>query len=263
MNEDNKNKSTIGQQFKQQSYPLNTNIEKILIKAARDEKFREKLLKDRESVCNKEEFSLNRIDKMLLTTIPLEKLESMIDNFIRQYTTRRNFLKGIKTTAAALAGVFIVSNISCCQGSRPDQPQLTETVGPEGATINHNFNKLQIIIPAGSVDKEVNISIDTIKTPAAPPDNVHFTREIYNLTGNIINFKKEITLKFSVYGKNDRIGVYSYEKSKWEKVSSEFIEPASDQYFILVKTKTPGIYTVGYIEILTPEFPRITIGIRG
>lgn len=227
---------------------FNGNIEKILIKAAIDEEFREKLLKDRKSICNEEEFLLDTVDKMLLTSISAEKLEAMIDNFKRQYTTRRGFFKTIKNTAAILAGAFIVSNMTCCKGLKADIPELKETIGNEGTIINYYFNELQVIIPPGSVDKEVDMTIAVIGRPCSPPENILFGR-IYNLSGNITEFKREIIMKFSVHEKNEFTSIYSYEKSEWKKLSSEYRDSSDGKYFLAVKTKTPGIYAVGYREI--------------
>jgi len=63
---------------------LSTVIEKILVKASKDMKFREVFFRDRTSVIESPEFSMNHHDKMLLSSIPVERLKNMIDSFSRQ-----------------------------------------------------------------------------------------------------------------------------------------------------------------------------------
>ncbi len=60
---------------------FSTGIEKILIKAAKDVNFKELFFRDRESVIESPEFSLKHHDKMLLSSIPRERLKDMIENF--------------------------------------------------------------------------------------------------------------------------------------------------------------------------------------
>jgi len=89
---------------------VSTNIEKILIKAVLDEKFRQTLLEDRKSVIDNPEISLTPQDKAMLQSIPMSKLNSMIDNLCKPKSSRRDFLTnaGVTAAAALIAGAFLV-----------------------------------------------------------------------------------------------------------------------------------------------------------
>lgn len=106
MENDNKNKITIvGGQPSADLPPTNfsSNIEKILLKAATDEDFKNSLLQDRKLAIEKLNLSLTIQDKTILETISLSSLAGIIEKLARQRKSRRNFIKG------AAAGVALIS----------------------------------------------------------------------------------------------------------------------------------------------------------
>jgi len=225
---------------------FNGNIEKILIKASLDEKFKETLLNNRKSILDMKEFSLNNIDKMLLSTISSEKLEDMIEKLTKQYMSRRNFLKGAAASVALLTG--LTSTISSCcpvpvTGARPEPPLVSETVLPDGSTIDYSYSGLKIVIPPGAVDKKTKISISVIIPPANPPEGITFFGEVYNISGEAL--KKDISIIFPYSGKKEGIKAYSLEQSKWKEIPLEFKQEERGRYVPVVKTKKIGIYTLG------------------
>ncbi len=225
---------------------ISTNIEKILIKASLDEKFKETLLNKRKSILDMEEFSLNNIDKMLLSTISSERLEDMIEKFTNQYMSRRNFLKGAAASVALLTG--LASTISSCcpvpvTGARPEPPLVSETLLPEGNTIDYSYSGLKIVIPAGAVDKKTNISVSVIIPPAKPPEGITFFGEVYNISGE--TFKKDISIIFPYSSTKEGIKAYSLNNSLWKEIPIEFEEHEPGKYVPVIKTKKTGIYTLG------------------
>ncbi|MEQ8191800.1 MAG: twin-arginine translocation signal domain-containing protein [Candidatus Eremiobacterota bacterium] len=243
MNKKNNKSNNSAEQFYSS---VSTNIEKILIKASLDEKFKESLLNNRKSILDMEEFSLNKIDKMLLTTIPSEKLEDMIEKITNQYMSRRNFLKGAAASVALLTG--LASTISSCcpvpvTGARPEPPLVSETILPEGNTIDYSYSGLKIVIPPGTMDKKTNISISVITPPATSPEGITFFGEVYNISGEF--FKKDISIIFPYSGKKEGIKAYSLEQSKWKEIPLEFKQEERGRYVPVVKTKKIGIYTLG------------------
>jgi hypothetical protein len=259
----NKTNTTGDQSHKKEGSSVSTNIEKILIKATMDEKFKETLLNDRKSIMEEGEFSLNNLDKMILTNISLERLENMINNFSKQYTSRRNFLKGAAASVALISGSLIASSccIPACTGARPEPPLLPEKISPEGNTVDYSYSGLKIIIPPGAVDKSVNISISVIIPPAMAPKGMTLFGEVYNISGDTGEFKKEISIVFPYSGKKEGIKAYSYENSSWKEIPLTFEEKEPERYTPVVKTKKFGIYTLGNkINVPTPTPSGGTIG---
>jgi len=93
------NKLTIvgGQAENKEPPVFKTNIEKVLIKAAEDEEFRNALFLDRKSALENPEFSLTPQDKLILETIPPEHLMSnlkgIIEKLSQEKMSRRNFFR--------------------------------------------------------------------------------------------------------------------------------------------------------------------------
>ncbi|RJR12603.1 twin-arginine translocation signal domain-containing protein [Candidatus Parcubacteria bacterium] len=125
------NKLTIvgGQPIHAHPQPSNTNIEKLFVKATTDVRLRKLLLQDKESVIENPEFSLSPQDKMILKNISTEKLEAMIDRFIRQKTSRRNFLKGAAAVIAVITNSMVLS--SCKEESDVQDKNPTASPEPE------------------------------------------------------------------------------------------------------------------------------------
>ena len=120
--DENNSDNTIanGQTSGEKSSAFSTNIEKILMKAVLEEKFKTTLLEDRKSVIDNPEFSLTPGDKAMLQSIPLSKLNSMINNLCKPKSSRRAFLTnvGVAAATALIAGSFLTSNFLKAQAQR-------------------------------------------------------------------------------------------------------------------------------------------------
>ncbi|MEQ8169217.1 MAG: twin-arginine translocation signal domain-containing protein [Candidatus Eremiobacterota bacterium] len=241
---------------------ISTNIEKILIKASLDEKFKETLLNKRNSILDMEEFSLNNIDKMLLSTISSERLEDMIEKFMKHYMSRRNFLKGAAASVALISGSLIAS--SCCPvpvtGARPEPPLVSETVLPDGSTIDYSYSGLKIVIPPGAVDKSITIKISVIIPPGPAPQEIIFLGEVYNISAE--SFQKDISIMFPATNKGGDIKAFSWKNSKWKEISLQFERKPPDLYIPVIKTKNDGIYTLGYKIDVPTATPGTSLGAR-
>ncbi|MEQ8191024.1 MAG: twin-arginine translocation signal domain-containing protein [Candidatus Eremiobacterota bacterium] len=235
---------------------INNTVEKLLMKAASDENFREKFLNDRAAVLEHES-SLNHIDRNMLISIPSSTLNSMIEKFISQMTSRRDFIKGAASSAAFIAGAFVfppsfASAITPAPpgGARPDPPVFTEQTGIDGGTVNYSYTGLKLIIPPGALSETVNISIRVILPPSKAPENVCFFGEVYEFFPADLRFSEEITVNFPCHG-YDVTGVYFWNKREWKSVPVESLTE-TDGYTV-AKIKHFGIYTLG-CQAVTP-FP--------
>ncbi len=235
---------------------MNINIEKLLMKAAADEKFRDDLLNNRKAVLEEED-SLTGLDKIILGNIPAGSLNNMIEHFIQQSTSRRNFLKGAAASAAFLTGAFVLSSSMASNltpappgGARPDPPLLTEKIGTDGGTVDYDYTGLQIVIPPKALSEPVNISVRVILPPGRAPENVSFFGEVYEFSPEDLRFLEEITVKFPCHG-YDVTGVYFWNKREWKSVPVESLTETDG--FTVAKIKHFGIYTLGY-QAVTP-FP--------
>ncbi|MEQ8187620.1 MAG: twin-arginine translocation signal domain-containing protein [Candidatus Eremiobacterota bacterium] len=95
---------------------FDVNIEKVLLKAVTDRGFKEQLLYDRKSALENQDISLTTEDKIILEKIPLQMLHNMIENFLKQQSTRRKFLKDAAATVALLTTSIVIS--SCNENSQ-------------------------------------------------------------------------------------------------------------------------------------------------
>ena len=94
---------------------FDVNIEKILLKAVTDRDFKEQLLYDRKSALENKDISLTTKDRIILEKIPVQMLHNMIENFLKQQSTRRKFLKDAAATVALLTTSIVIS--SCNENS--------------------------------------------------------------------------------------------------------------------------------------------------
>ncbi|MEQ8186874.1 MAG: twin-arginine translocation signal domain-containing protein [Candidatus Eremiobacterota bacterium] len=231
-----------------------SKIEKILLRASTDKNFRDKLLEDRESVIESREYLLTDVDKIFLNNIPPQKLNDMIEHFITQKNSRRNFIKGAAASMALLVcGTVMTPSLGRSYSAGMDTdtgtwsgdsipgidtgsnlaPVLCKTAGIEGITIIYEYTGFSIIIPANALDKSVTISI-TISEP--------FYSYVYKISPDYITFLKEIDLCFPVPTHIKNISGYTWNGTKWDVIPVSI----SDR-FAIVKTKKLGIYTVKYI----------------
>ena len=107
---------------------FNTNIEKLLLKATSDEEFREKLLNNRKEILEDEEHSLTSQDKMLLSSIPPEKLEDMIEKFKLQKNSKKKIFKGSAITMTLLTCSYMNMFHSYRMNTLGMRPELIHAV---------------------------------------------------------------------------------------------------------------------------------------
>lgn len=87
---------------------FSTNIEKVLLKAVEDEKFRDMLFKDRKSALENPEFSLTSQDRMILQSIPAPTLTATLTSLMKsKLTSRRTFLKASAAGFGFMLGSFL------------------------------------------------------------------------------------------------------------------------------------------------------------
>ena len=232
-----------------------SNIEKILLRAATDEDFRDKLYKDKKSVIENPEFVLTDPDKIFFKSIPQKKLDGMIENFITQRSSRRNFLKGAAASAALVISASMVplslvlaggdnTGREITMGIRPDgsipggdpmldvnspvatatpdvyNPLTVETVGPEGKKIFYNYKGLNIIIPREAVDKSIEITIQLIEPSGINYKNKFLYLWLVQLTPLDIKFKTEIYICFRSL-EQKRLNGYRLNERSYKKISGE------------------------------------------
>jgi len=118
--EDNKQGLTTEKSDRKNSSVINTNIEKLLLKATDDKKFREELLQDRSSILENPEFSLSAQDKMILKSIPGDRLKDMIENFALQKRPERKIFKG----AAIIMALLIIGYLDMLHYNRMYTPKI-------------------------------------------------------------------------------------------------------------------------------------------
>ncbi|MEQ8191481.1 MAG: hypothetical protein ABRQ39_26180 [Candidatus Eremiobacterota bacterium] len=100
--------TTVGAQSDKKDLPaFSTNIEKVLLKAVEDEEFKSALLKDRKSALENLELSVTPQDKMILSSVPLDKMEDMIEKFKLQRQSKKKIFKGAAITTALLTSSYL------------------------------------------------------------------------------------------------------------------------------------------------------------
>jgi len=104
---DNKQGLTTEKSDRKNSSVINTNIEKLLLKATDDKKLGEELLQDRNSILENPEFSLSAQDKMILKSIPGDRLKDMIEKFALQKRPERKIFKGAALIMALLTTSYL------------------------------------------------------------------------------------------------------------------------------------------------------------
>ena len=223
------------------------NIEKLLMSAAFDEKLKKDLLFNREAVINNEEFSLKPQDRMLLSCIPQNKLEDMINKFSFQKTSRRSFLKGAAVSAALIStGLFSASCLcfeGTCTGARPEPVMQTEWVGGEGGIIDFEYTGLKVTIPEKALEEEVNISVTLDYDVPGNPENVILYGDCYRFSPEDITFLEDISIAFPVSNEKYKAAYLWQGDGKWEE-----IEGKNADGYLTIKTRSFGLYGVGYVE---------------
>jgi len=239
-NEENRiNKLTIvGGQVSEKNSPylFSTHIEKILIKAASDEAFRKELTENRKNVLEKED--LDPTDKILLGTIPLKQLNNMIDKFSGYRSSRREFLKGAAASAAFLTSAFVFQSAEA--SDTKEEQLMTQTITSEGGNINC-YTGLNMIIPPGAVNENVDITITTIANPVKLDKGSYHVYTYRFYPKNFI-FLKEIIISFPFMDYDTSVYAYYIEDNKLTE-----IKPATIfEYSALIKINKLGTYMLGY-----------------
>jgi len=149
---------------------------------------------------------------------------------------------------------------------------LTQKTGHEGAEIYHSSSGLKIIVPPGALDKTVDMSIEIIAPPGVNNKTGFIHMDVYKISPSDLSLKKEILIYFPtvkykgvhVYRlkklakgniftpliPDDTVGNITEElkiipdKSLWEEFSAD----TSQKGYVMVKTKSSGIYTAGYFR---------------
>ena len=98
-------------------------IERLISRAATDQRFREQLLTDREAAVRYARIRLTGNEKVILLSIPDAQLAKIIETAKPTEAPRRGFLRWAVGAAAAVLGGTVVATGGCAsKGIRPDIP---------------------------------------------------------------------------------------------------------------------------------------------
>lgn len=266
-----------GQSFRKEETrkSSNTNIEKILIRASLDKEFREILLKDRESAIEKSGVILSPVDDKIIKSIPLSGLKGMIEKFMDQKTSRRNFLKGAAASAAILTGAFLLnpsfasdakSETTPTPGIKqetpssdqeftplPDYPVVTKSIDSNGGVVDYDYTGLRLVIPGEALAKSVDIEIRVIQPSLEPPENVFFYGLIYYILPEDIEFSQDVSILLPLSGYSEGICAYLLRNGQWEQLSTGISEG-----YLIAKTRYSGVFASGFLldKVPTPSVTR-------
>jgi hypothetical protein len=140
-------------------------IEKVLVRAAADEAFRDGLLGRRKETLDNLGEDLTATERSVLSTIPDDSLNQMIANIDLRRHSRKRFMKGVLTAAliTSAATATIIGNECCSTGATGDWP---EDVG--------NPFEERVDVPtvdsAGARPDDVTEVEDVIKPDSQPAD---------------------------------------------------------------------------------------------
>lgn len=110
------------------------NLERILMDAARDDAFRQRLLEDPVAAVTAGGFDLTCTERAMLAAMDRSTVEAMVQRFGPARSRRSGFAKGV---AAAVAGSMIISvSTGCVQSAGvipepPEDAQAEPDLGPE------------------------------------------------------------------------------------------------------------------------------------
>jgi hypothetical protein len=102
------------------------NLERLLLRAARSERFKELLFSDREQALADLDVALLSSERAMLLALPVQALESMIAG-LRPKTQRNRVF--VKQVAAAVAGSMIIS--ASCMACGGDDGDVWYDSGPD------------------------------------------------------------------------------------------------------------------------------------
>jgi hypothetical protein len=170
-----------------------------------------------------------------------------------------------KSTIAFMAFFLCISMFSSSSLS-------AKTAGPEGTEIYDSSSGLKIIIPPGALGKATDITVEIIAQPGINNKTGFIHMDVYKISPSDLSLKKEILIYFPTVKYK---GVYIYrlkklmkgniftplipddtvgniteelkiipDKSLWEEFSAD----TSQKGYVMVKTKSSGIYTAGYFR---------------
>lgn len=108
-------------------------FEKTLYLAATDERFRSRLLADRERAVQEAGYELVQTEANIIESVPQTVLVSMIEAIDTKQHTRRRFMRNV--AACVLAGTVMIESTGCpVTGAEPDPPQDTSGDNAAGDT---------------------------------------------------------------------------------------------------------------------------------
>jgi hypothetical protein len=97
----------MGEREAQEDHAFPEMIERIIVAAARDDAFREKLLADREAALAEMGVQLSAGEQALLASVSSEQLAGIIDSAASQSKSRRRFLIGAAVATGATAAAIL------------------------------------------------------------------------------------------------------------------------------------------------------------
>jgi hypothetical protein len=107
------------------------NLERIMMRAVGDERFRARLLEDPLGAVEEELFELKGSERALLAAMDRTTVEAMVRRFGAPRARRSGFARGV---AAAMAGSMIISVSACgdetTKGVGPDLDSTTDSTDP-------------------------------------------------------------------------------------------------------------------------------------
>jgi len=124
---------------KQRATDLSLGVERVLLLAAGDEEFKERLLAERAATIDGSGVELTGAERAILLAAPDNQLDAMIARLTPAEPERREFLKKAAKTAAAgvllgFLGVVVEGCERATDGVRPDRPEsspVSEGVRPD------------------------------------------------------------------------------------------------------------------------------------
>ena len=105
-------------------------VQQVLVLAASDEEFRERLLGDREAALEQCGIALSKTERAVIMAAPPDQLEAMVTRLVPADPQRREFLRQAARTGGAIAAAALLAGTGCAddnedvrtKGIRPDPP---------------------------------------------------------------------------------------------------------------------------------------------
>jgi hypothetical protein len=154
-------------------------IEKVLVRAAADSEFRDRLFGERQATLDSLSSELSPTELKVLTTIPEATLQGMINSIDLQRHGKRRFMKGV--VAATLIATAATGVLGCevfevqTKGISPDEIEdtVTETVVTPDATSRGIDPDEDVLVVEDNfatqgVGADLEFEVDVIEVPDLP-----------------------------------------------------------------------------------------------